>query len=289
MRDGLAKIYRRPELHDARMLVAFSGWMDGGDTSTGTVGYLVEKLHAEKIAEIEPEEFYIYNFPGSMEVSSLFRPHAKIEDGLVAIYQEPTNTFFCSEKHNLVLFSGKEPNVRWNEYAECVLSLALDFDVIMIYFVGSVAGLVPHPRDPRWHASISTDRLRRLVQQHDMKPTNYEGPASIITYLTVLAREKGVGMATLVAEIPAYVQGKNVKCIEAATRKLADILELSLDLDDLKERSEQFERSLNETLLERSDLAEHIQKMEDDYDNEVRDEEMADLKAWFEKQGIRLD
>jgi proteasome assembly chaperone (PAC2) family protein len=283
------KIYGRPKLESARMVMAFSGWMDGGDTSTGTVRYLAEKLHAKKTAEIEPEAFYIYNFPGSMEVSSLFRPHTKIEDGLVAIYQEPTNTFFCSEQHNLVLFSGKEPNIRWNEYAECVLSLAADYSVAVIYFVGSVAGLVPHTRDPRWHGSISTDRLRRVLQQHDMKPTNYEGPASIVTYLTVLAREKGIRMATLVAEIPAYVQGENVKCIEAAARKLSDILELAIDLGDLKERSQRFEKTLNETLLEKPDLAEHIKKLEDDYDREVRDEEVADLKSWFEKQGIHLE
>jgi proteasome assembly chaperone (PAC2) family protein len=271
------------------MVMAFSGWMDGGDVSTGTIGYLVEKLEAKKIAEIEPDNFYIYNFPGSMEVSSLFRPHTRIEDGLVAIYQEPTNTLFCSEEHRVVLFSGKEPNVRWKEYAECILSLALGFNVAVIYFVGSVAGLVPHTRDPRWHSSISSDRLRRLLQQHDMKPTNYEGPASIVTYLTVLARAKGIGMASLVAEIPAYVQGENVKCIEAAARKVSEVLELAIDLRDLGERSEQFEKTLNETLLEKPDLSEHIKKLENDYDREVRDEEVADLKSWFDRQGIRLE
>jgi len=271
------------------MVLALSGWMDGGDTSTGTVDYLVNKLGADEFAEIDSGEFYVYNLPGSMEISALFRPHTTIEDGLVTDYEEPTNTFFCSEEHNLVLFSGKEPNFRWREYAECILSLALEFNVKMIYFVGSVAGLIPHTRDPRFHGSVSDEHLKPLLQRYSLKPSNYEGPASIVTYMTVLARQKGLGMTTLVAEIPAYVEGRNVKCIEAATRKLAGILNLPVELDDLRARSEKFEESLNGTLQDRPELAEQIRKMEDDYDKEEFDTEMADLKEWLHRQGIRLD
>ena len=39
-------------------------------------------------------------------------------------------------------------------------------------------------------------------------------------------------MAALVAEIPAYVQGRNPKCIEAVTRRLAGILGLQVRLDE---------------------------------------------------------
>jgi len=282
-------VYRQPKLRNARMVLAFSGWMDGGDTSTGTVEYLVKKLAAQELAEIDPADFYIYNFPGSMEISALFRPDTKIENGLITRYQEPTNKFFCSEEHKLVLFTGKEPNLRWKEYAECILSLASEFNVTMIYFVGSVAGLVPHTRDPRFHGSVSEDNLKLLLQNYSIEPSNYEGPASIITYLTVLAREKSIGMVTLVAEIPAYVEGRNVKCIEAATRKLASILGLQLDLDDLRAMSDEFEIAMNELVQRRPELAEQARKMEENYDKEVLDAEMEDLKTWFEKQGIRLD
>jgi len=289
MPDRFVKIRHRPKLHDARMVIALSGWMDGGDTSTGTIDYLVQTLEAQEVAEIDPGEFYIYNFPGSMEISTLFRPHTKIEDGVIDVYEEPSNTFFCCEKHNLVLFSGKEPNLHWKEYAECILFLAAQFNVTMIYFVGSVAGLVPHTREPRFHGSVSDERLTPFLQQHGLRLTNYEGPASIVTYLMVLAKQQGLDMATIVAEIPAYLQGKNVKCVEAAVKKIAGILDVPIDTEELKTMSEEFETSLNEVLEDRDELAEHIRKMEDDYDEEVFDTEMGDLKAWFEKQGIRLD
>jgi hypothetical protein len=42
------------------MVMGFSGWMDGGEVSTGSVKRLIKTLGAEKIAEISPEPLYIY-------------------------------------------------------------------------------------------------------------------------------------------------------------------------------------------------------------------------------------
>src|SRR5258708_27767975 len=88
MFDGVndaLRIHDCPSLHQGTLVLALSGWMDGGDVSTGTVQRLVDLLGARPIAEINPEEFYIYNFPGSMEVATLFRPHIRIEDRQVAL------------------------------------------------------------------------------------------------------------------------------------------------------------------------------------------------------------
>src|SRR4051794_28436938 len=107
------RIDHRPRLEHATLVLALSGWMDGGDVSTGTVRRLVDLLEAKPFAEIDAEPFCIYNVPGSMEVAALFRPHLKIEDGLVAKVDMPANTFHCTEPANLVFFLGKEPNLRW--------------------------------------------------------------------------------------------------------------------------------------------------------------------------------
>ena len=59
MTSDQLKIYKKPDLRNPRLLMGFSGWMDGGDVSTGTVQCLVDKLGAEKLAEIDPNGFYI--------------------------------------------------------------------------------------------------------------------------------------------------------------------------------------------------------------------------------------
>src|ERR671938_315177 len=101
--DELLRVHDCPTLHEATLVLAFNGWMDGGDVSTGTVRRLVDLLGARPVADIDPESFYLYNFPGSMELTALFRPHVKIADGRVVSLDMPGNTFYTHEPANLVL------------------------------------------------------------------------------------------------------------------------------------------------------------------------------------------
>jgi len=283
------KISERPKFDNPRLLMGFSGWMNGGEVSTGTVNCLIDKLDAQKLAEIEPTGFYIYSFPGSMEITALFRPHTQIKDGIINSYEIPSNTFFYNEQSNLILFLGKEPNLNWEEYSECVLAVCAEFGVEMIYFIGSVAGLVPHTREPRLYCSVSQAGLKEKFQHYGVKFTNYEGPASIITYLTTNCSNRDIKMVSLVASIPAYVQGNNPKCIEAVTRRIAGMLELEISFDDLTTISEEFEKKLHEVVQEQPELENNIRKLEEDYDNDIFNNEMGDLKTWLEQQGIRVD
>jgi proteasome assembly chaperone (PAC2) family protein len=283
------RIHKRPKLNNARLLLGFSGWMNGGDVSTGTVKLLIKKLGAEKLAEIKPEGFYIHSFPGSMEITSMFRPHTRIKNGLITSFRGAANVFFYSEQANLILFFGKEPNLLWGEFANCIFSLCREFDVKTIYFIGSVAGLVPHTREPWIFCSVSDAELKEQLKRYGMKFTDYEGPASISTYLTANCGQQGLKMANLVTTVPIYVQGNNPKCIESLTRHLAGILGLQIELDDLRETSDDFEKRLSDAVQEQPELAESIQKLEANYDNEIFDSEMGDLKSWLEQQGVRLD
>ena len=54
MAIGQLRIIDKPNVSDARMIIGMSGWMDGGDVSTGTIEWLVRQFDAEVIAEIEP-------------------------------------------------------------------------------------------------------------------------------------------------------------------------------------------------------------------------------------------
>ena len=40
------------------MVVAFAGWPDAAEAATRAIRYMVRKLPAKKLAEIDPEEFY---------------------------------------------------------------------------------------------------------------------------------------------------------------------------------------------------------------------------------------
>src|SRR5438128_767942 len=90
------KITDTPQLAGSTLLLALTGWMDGGDVSSGTVRQVMSgRKELIEVARIEPDEFYIYNFPGNMEISALFRPHVKYRDGVVKRFEMPTNIFAC--------------------------------------------------------------------------------------------------------------------------------------------------------------------------------------------------
>lgn len=271
------------------MVIAFSGWMDGGDVSTGSVDWLVKVLGARSVGSIRPEGYYIYNFPGSMEVTALFRPSTRIEDGMIASYEPPENTFYCDEDSDSVLFRAKEPNFNWDGFADCIFNFAAQAEVSTIYFVGSYGGAVPHTREPRFRCTVSDESLKPGIERHGVSFTNYEGPAGFSTHLLADAKRRGFMMASLVAEIPAYIQGTNPACIEAMLKRMTSLLGLQLDLRDLRSLSEAWEEKLGEALKSETELLEHIQKLEANYDNEMFDTHMGDLKEWLERKGIRVD
>lgn len=269
--------------------MGFSGWMDSGEVSTGTLEWLIQKLNAKHLASIDPEGYYIYNFPGSLESASMFRPHATINDGLVEEFNFPNNDFYYSAEQNVILFLGKEPNLMWKEFANHFFTVTSMFKVSMIYFVGSVSSLVPHTREPRLMCLTSNALLKEEFRHYGVKFTNYEGPASMASYLCKRCSDMQQDMVSIIAATPAYVQGNNPKCIESMIRRVAGMINLKIDLSQAKHLTDRFERKLNKLVEQQPELASNITRLEEDYDNDIFDNEMGELKTWLEQQGIRLD
>lgn len=257
------------------MLMALTGWMDGGEVSTGTVSRIVDDLNAEPFATLDPDPFYIFNFPGSMEINAMFRPHITVEAGRLEAIEMPHNTFYFDEKRNLVLFVGHEPNLRWPSFAEAIFQMVAIMGVERALFVGSYAGAVPHTREPRLFCAASDDGLREELKQYDVREVDYQGPGSFTTYLLSQAIERELAMASLVAEIPAYIQGRNPVSIESVTRRLATILGLPTDLSELRSASTDWEAKVSEAVEENDELADKIRELEEAYDQDLVDVQTA--------------
>jgi proteasome assembly chaperone (PAC2) family protein len=288
VQDDLLTILTTPAMQNARLVLAFDGWMDGGEVSTGTVNWLMRRTSAEPVAKIDPEPFYIYNFPGPMDVSAMFRPHLQVEKGLITSFEMPANMFHCDTRSQLVLFEGKEPNINWSRFAECVFEVAKRLSVKEIYFIGSFAGGVPHTREPRLYTSASSAKMRDRMVEHGLEPSDYEGPGSFSTMLLTQAEDHRISMATIVAEIPAYVEGRNAKSIESVARKLSQVLGLSLTFDDLRDVSDAWETRVTEAIADRKELQEQIHKLEADYDDQVFTQ-MEEFKTFLEEKGLKID
>jgi proteasome assembly chaperone (PAC2) family protein len=274
--DTLEYFAETPLLNDGTLILSSSGWMDGGDASTGTVDRLISLLDAEPFAEIDPDPFFIFNFPGPMEIASIFRPEIMIEDGIVQSVELPRNEFFAAEKQNLILFKGREPNLNWRRFGDQIFQVARDCGVKRLLFVGSFGGSVPHTREPRMYVTCSTEELHQELKDVGLRRTNYEGPGSFMTWLMLQASAVEIEMVSLVAEIPGYLHGPNPYCLEAITRRLARILKLSLDLDELRAATNEWEEEVSAMVEETPEMVDRIRELEDGYDRELV--ELEDLR-----------
>jgi proteasome assembly chaperone (PAC2) family protein len=264
-----------PSMPGSTLLLALTGWMDGGAVSTGTVRQLMEGRNLIEIARIDPTGFYIENFPGSMEIAALFRPEVKYESGLITEYEVISNTFHADLENNMLFFTGKEPNLGWDGFARCIFHVVRACKVSRILFMGSFGGAVPHTREPRLFGSVSGKHLLPILSKFALKPSDYEGPGSFASYLLYLSPENKVDMISLAAEIPGYLQGQNPVSIEAVARRLAAVLELEVDLSSLRRASTEWELKVSEAVEKDKELRKRVRKLEEEYDNELIADENA--------------
>jgi proteasome assembly chaperone (PAC2) family protein len=267
--DDFLQLHDCPAMDNATLVLSFTGWMDGGNVSTGTVERLVDLLGARQVAQIDPEPFYIYNFPGPMEVAALFRPFVEIKDGVLEKIAMPSSMFYCYEPARLMLFVGKEPNLKWKAFGDCIFRLTKSAGIKRILFVGSFGGSVPHTREPRLFISCSDSETLAEMEPFGVRRSGYEGPGSFTSFLMSQAPSAGIKMASLIAEIPGYLQGANPLCIEAVTRRLAKIFKLPLKLDSLRSASTEWELQISSVIENDKDLAEKVHQLEHDYDTDL--------------------
>lgn len=263
------EILQIPPINDATLLLALTGWMDGGAVSTGSLRNIMAGREVTQIARIKPDPFYIYNFPGSMEVTSMFRPAVVVKRGVIRELDMPLDVFFCDAGANLAFFIGKEPHLRWQQFSECIFELAQKANVKRIIFMGSFGGTVPHTREPRMFGSVSHRNLRELIVQNGIRLTDYVGPASFSTLLLAEASNHNIEMLSLVAEIPGYLEGVNPLSIEAVSRRLAKLLNVPVDIDAMREASNAWEQQVTEAVEKDQELAATVHKLEEAYDNEL--------------------
>src|ERR671925_1347218 len=108
-----------PELRSPVLVAAFRGWNDGAHGATLAVEYLSRMWHAERFADIDPEEFFDFQST---------RPHVSLVDGVTRKIDWPENAFYHGSlpgtDRDAVLLLGVEPNLRWRAFSGLINDLA---------------------------------------------------------------------------------------------------------------------------------------------------------------------
>ncbi|MFQ5873325.1 MAG: PAC2 family protein [Dehalococcoidia bacterium] len=253
----ILRILETPSLRSPHVVAGFSGWANAGEVSTGTVSYLRAKLKAVKYAELEPDPFYDF---------TTTRPTTTISEGVVQRFSFVSNEFFYREvsdgQHDLVLFLGAEPNLRWKEYTEGFFAAIDQFEPAQLCVLGGYYDSTPHTRPPTISAALSDPKTKADLEEYDLQFTDYQGPTSIHSMLQHACQERGMPSIGIWSGTPHYLPTANPKAWEAVLTRLLPIVGIELDMQDLQRRGQQLDRQVNQALVQNPKLRQYVQQLE---------------------------
>jgi proteasome assembly chaperone (PAC2) family protein len=265
--DDRLVLLERPQLNAPYLLIGLNGWLNAGEVSTGSIEYLRRKVGAQKFAYVNTRDFYVYQIPTSTPELTL-RPKAQISEGLVKNLELPKNELFfwkSGSEHDLILFLGFEPNLNWPDFCQNIFDVARDFQVPRIYCLGSFLDQVPHTRETRINVTVSHQYMRSEFKNFTHFG-EYLGPCSFTTMMIFQGREQNIEVAGLSARSPIYINDLNSKGCYDLLKKVLTIINLRIDLLDLKEAGEELVETLDRAFSENSTALDQLKKMEELYD-----------------------
>ena len=263
-----------PSLQSPIMVVSFSGWPDAQEAATGAVRHLAKQLPTKKFAMIDPEEFYVF---------TRIRPQVGNNDYGEREVRWPANEFSYwhddSSERDILLFTGVEPQLKWRTYAATIVDVAIQHNVEMVIVLGSLLDGIPHTREPRITGSANVKNVEELMEQYALQPSGYEGPTGITSALMEECARNGLKYSSLWGHAPHYLQtSPNPRVSIALVKQIASVLGLDINLDELQESCEPYDRRVLKTIATDVEAVNYIQGLEEKYDQtvEMRFEEPQD-------------
>ncbi|RLE08384.1 hypothetical protein DRZ78_01185 [Candidatus Aerophobetes bacterium] len=275
-------LYERPELSSPYFIIGFGGWPDAGKVSTKTVEYLKNKLQAKKFAEIRPDNFYDF---------STLRPLTTIKEGLEKKLRFSSNEFFFwknkKSSHDLIIFLGTEPHLRWDEYANLLIGLAKELRVEKVCMIGGNYAAVPHTKESI-SGLVSHPELREELIKYEVDLSEYQGPASIHTLLLDSCKKANIKVINLWGNAPHYIRGWNSKVSYALLKRITKMLEIELDLEDIREEGERLVAQIDKLIGQEPKLQGYVKKLEENYElrrkPEDKDELIKEIEEFLKRQ-----
>ncbi len=243
------------ELRDPVLVAAFEGWNDAGEAASGSVEHLELFWNAEQAYEITPDDYYDFQ---------VNRPTVRLIDGVSRHLEWPTTTFaHCSPPgadHDLLLVRGVEPNFRWRAFVAEIAEIAEIAGVTSAVMLGSMMADTPHTRPvPVTGSAYSSDAAKR----YRLAESQYQGPTGITGVLQDRLVADGVPTVSLWAAVPHYISSApNPKATLALLRRLEEVLDLEIPMDQLPARVAAWEQTVDEMTADDEDMAEYIRQLE---------------------------
>ena len=198
------ELWERPESDSIVMIAGWRQWADAGAVSSGLPEYLIRQTKARQIGKFNNDGFYLFQIPGTHD---LVRPAVRFVDGYPEELEAQENTIHyvgSSDGPGVVIFLGDEPHMDIERYVGVVLDVADELKVKRIVSLGGVYGELPYDKERTVSALYSLPDLHDEVENLAVILSDYEGGASIGSYLARRAGDRNIEMVGLYAFVPTY-------------------------------------------------------------------------------------
>jgi proteasome assembly chaperone (PAC2) family protein len=202
MTDTL-ELWEIPLAKEITMIAGWRQWADAGAVSSGLPEYLIQRLKAHLIGKIHDDGFYLFQIPGTHD---LLRPVIRYEEGYPAYLETPHNEiyYYGDENHGLVIFIGDEPQLNIESYVKAIIECAKRLNVRRVVGLGGVYGEVPYQKERTISSTYSLKSMKPEIEQMNVNLSDYQGGASISSFICRRAGEAGLEFMSFYAFVPTY-------------------------------------------------------------------------------------
>ena len=255
------------------LVVAFEGWNDAGEAASGAVRALKELLDLYPIAEVDPEDYFDYQFnrpsvaadengdrqivwPG-VTIFGPTRPNTAPASGLA---DDAELRVSGDNSSNIYLLLGTEPSRGWKTFTREILDVVEMNEITSIVFLGAMLADVPHSRPISVFTSSENAGVR---SQLGIERSGYEGPVGILSVLGDAAEKSGITTMSIWASVPHYVHNApSPKATLAILDKLEEIVDIVIPRGELVTEAQAWESGIDALAGDDDDMASYIEQLE---------------------------
>lgn len=232
-------VYDVPDWHDPILVAAFGGWGDASSVATSAASYFTQGRSVTRAAELDVEDYLIL---------SENRPHVRLIEGAQRRVQWPALTIIgaVGAPRDVAVLLGPEPQLKWRTFAGEVARFWRDRGQRgPVVLLGAFLASVSHAGPVMLTGFATTDDLRARLAAAGIQSSAYEGPTSIHSILAEAFEAEGIPCLSVWAACPHYLAAMpNPKACHALLRAVDGLLGVGLDLRDLAEAAETFEKQV---------------------------------------------
>jgi PAC2 family len=241
-----------PRLSDAVMVASFDGWVDAAEAASDAVAHIAED--GEVIATFDADAIFDYRSR---------RPVLDVEDGKLTELRWPELAIrhVRVSRRDLLVFSGAEPDLRWQELSREVADLVTRLGVSQWVSLGAVPGAVAHTRTVPLMTTASRDGL--LTTGDTQGPNGLlRVPAAALSTFEMAVTERGTPAVGFFAQVPPYASIGYAAATVALLERLARHLGVEFDLEVLLEIEREQHARYDDAVSSDAMLRETVKRLE---------------------------